>query len=74
MTPEQIKQARQSLGLSQIKMSKALGLTTVMTYAKWESGESKPTASAAASIKMVCYMAQCGVLDGWMAYNQTVQS
>ncbi|MGL5662091.1 MAG: helix-turn-helix domain-containing protein [Aeromonas sp.] len=69
MTPEQIKQARLTLGLSQTEMCRALGLTSVMTYAKWESGATKPTASGASSIKMISYMAQRGGLDGWLTYR-----
>ncbi|MGU5623015.1 helix-turn-helix domain-containing protein (plasmid) [Aeromonas caviae] len=67
MTPEQVKQARLTLGLSQSQMCKALRLTSVMTYAKWEQGTAKPTASAAASIEMLLYMRTAGVLDGWIA-------
>ncbi|BDO10911.1 hypothetical protein KAM481_40490 [Aeromonas caviae] len=67
MTTDQIKQARQSLGLSQTEMCKALRLTSVMTYAKWEQGTSKPTSSAVASIEMLLYMKSCSVLDGWIA-------
>lgn len=67
MTPEQIKQARRTLGLSQTEMCKALRLTSVMTYAKWEQGTSKPTSSAVASIEMLLYMKSCGALDGWIA-------
>ncbi|WP_420000766.1 hypothetical protein [Aeromonas media] len=48
-------------------MCKALRLTSVMTYAKWEQGTAKPTASAAASIEMLLYMRTAGVLDGWIA-------
>ncbi|MFM5713761.1 helix-turn-helix domain-containing protein [Aeromonas allosaccharophila] len=67
MNSSQIKQARQSLGLSQTEMCKALRLTSVMTYAKWEQGTSKPTSSAVASIEMLLYMKSCGALDGWIA-------
>ena len=66
MTPDLIKRARQSLGLSQTEMCKALRLTSVMTYAKWEQGASKPTSSAIASIEMLLYMKSRGELDGWL--------
>ena len=66
MTPSQIKQARQTLGLSQTEMCNALRLTSVMTYAKWEQGASKPTSSAIASIEMLLYMKSRGELDGWL--------
>ena len=72
MTPDQIKQARLTLGLSQSQMCKALRLTSVMTYAKWEQGASKPTSSAVASIEMLIYMKLRGVLDGWIVGCQEV--
>ena len=67
MTREQVEQARATLGLSQTEMCEALRLTSVMTYAKWEQGTSKPTASAVASIEMLLYMKSCGALAGWIA-------
>jgi len=67
VTREQVKQARATLGLSQTEMCEALRLTSVMTYAKWEQGTSKPTSSAVASIEMLLYMKSCGALDGWIA-------
>ncbi|EKS7767173.1 helix-turn-helix domain-containing protein [Edwardsiella piscicida] len=67
MTPEQIKEARQLLGFSQAKMCKALGLTSVMTYAKWEQGCSSPNAAAISAIEMLLYMHSAGVLDGWLS-------
>ncbi|MGL4754371.1 MAG: helix-turn-helix domain-containing protein [Aeromonadaceae bacterium] len=66
MNQDQIKQARHSLGLSQSEMAKALGLTCVKTYQKWESGENKPTASAITSIEMLLYMRDHAVLMGWL--------
>lgn len=69
MTPADIKQARQTLGLSQSAMSRALVLTSVMTYSKWETGERVPNAAAIASIEMLLYMHSAGVLDGWMAHQ-----
>lgn len=69
MAPEQVKQARLTLGLSQSQMCKALRLTSIMTYAKWEQGTTKPTAAAAAAIEMLLYMRSAGVLDGWITKN-----
>lgn len=66
MAPDEIKKARLTLGLSQSQMCKALRLTSVMTYAKWEQGASKPTSSAVASIEMLIYMKSRGVLEGWI--------
>lgn len=66
MTHDEIKHARHSLGLSQSEMAKALGLTCVKTYQKWESGENKPTASAIASIEMLIYMSEANALTGWL--------
>lgn len=67
MTPGQIKQARQKLGFSQTQMRKALGLTSVTTYAKWEQGQCAPTSSAIAAVEMLLYMESRGVLDGWVS-------
>lgn len=67
MTSEQIKQARKTLGLTQSQMCQALGLTSVMTYAKWEQGGSKPNAASVSAIEMLLYMHSVGMLDGWMS-------
>lgn len=72
MTPADIKQARQTLGLSQSAMSRALGLTSVMTYSKWETGERAPNAAAIASIEMLLYMQRQGVLTGWLEQQEAV--
>ena len=69
MAPDQIKRTRKSLGLSQSKMSQALGLTSVMTYAKWEQGTSKPSSSAIASMEMLLYMKSIDAIDGWRTYQ-----
>lgn len=50
MTPEQIKQARQSLGLSVNAMAQRLGIDRG-TYGKWERGEQRAPAIAATAIK-----------------------
>lgn len=68
MTPDEIRDARNKLGFTQEKMAIALGLTNVMTYAKWEQGSNKPRASAISSIKMLVYMHSVGVIDGWIAH------
>lgn len=73
MSPEQIKLARQSLGLSQTQMCQALRLTSVMTYAKWEQGTNRPTAASVAAIEMLLYMQSNGLLDGWIKSQQNHQ-
>ncbi|MGL4735705.1 MAG: helix-turn-helix domain-containing protein [Enterovibrio sp.] len=66
MTAVEIKKARLELGLSQKDMTKALGLTCLMTYSKWELGRSTPTAAGAAAIKMLLYIKRIGALNGWI--------
>lgn len=70
MTQKYVREARSTLGLSQSQMTRALGLTSVMTYTKWESGVNKPNAAALAAIEMLLYMNSVGVLDGWIAMNK----
>lgn len=65
MTPNEIKQARQSLGLNQSEMARAMGVHRV-TYTKWERGEQAITAAPATEIDMLMYMRRCGVLDDWL--------
>ena len=50
MTKEQIKQARQELGLSVNAMAQRLGIDR-NTYGKWERGEQRAPAIAATAIK-----------------------
>ena len=50
MTPAEIKQARQSLGLSVNAMAQRLGIDR-NTYGKWERGEQRAPAVAATAIK-----------------------
>ena len=71
MTPDQIKQARQTLGLNQSEMARAMGVNRV-TYTKWERGEQVITAGPTAEIEMLLYMQRCGVLAGWLDRHQTV--
>lgn len=42
MTPEQVRELRQRLGLSQEQMAHRLG-TSLQTVHRWESGKSKPS-------------------------------
>lgn len=71
MTPSQIKQARQTLGLNQSEMARAMGVNRV-TYTKWERGEQSITAGPKTEIYMLLYMHGTGVLDGWLDRPQTV--
>lgn len=66
MTPNEIKKARLELGMNQKDMTRALGLTSLMTYSKWELGRSAPTAAGVAAIQMLLYMKRIDVLDGWL--------
>ena len=50
MTPAEIKQARQSLGLSVNAMAQRLGIDR-NTYGKWERGEQRAPAVAATAIR-----------------------
>ena len=50
MTKEQLKQARQELGLSVNAMAQRLGIDR-NTYGKWERGEQRAPAIAATAIK-----------------------
>ena len=50
MTTEQLKQARQQLGLSVNAMAQRLGIDR-NTYGKWERGEQRAPAIAATAIR-----------------------
>ena len=50
MTPIEIKQARQQLGLSVNAMAQRLGIDR-NTYGKWERGEQRAPAIAATAIR-----------------------
>ncbi|MGL4756213.1 MAG: helix-turn-helix transcriptional regulator [Aeromonadaceae bacterium] len=65
MTKTQIKQARQSLGLNQSEMAKAMGVNRV-TYTKWERGEQSITAGPSTEIEMMLYMMDSGIIGGWL--------
>jgi DNA-binding XRE family transcriptional regulator len=65
VTPNEIKQARQSLGLSQTDMASAMGVNRV-TYTKWERGEQGITAGPKTEINMLLYMQRCNTLNGWL--------
>lgn len=71
MNSSDIKNARTELGLSQAEMARALGLTCVMTYAKWEQrAGNKASAAAVSAINMLIYMKKAGVLCGWLDANR----
>lgn len=70
MNPQEIKNARKEFGFTQDEMANALGLTSSMTYSKWETGERKPSASAIASIKMLKYIKSTGFIDGWLSLEK----
>ena len=52
MTPEQIKQARQSLGLTQAAMAKAMGIGT-RKWERWEGGHSPISPEGARLVEML---------------------
>lgn len=65
MTDEQIKEARESLGMNQSEMACAMGVHRV-TYTKWERGENAITAAPATVIRMLMHMQSKGVLNSWL--------
>ncbi|MGL4754170.1 MAG: helix-turn-helix domain-containing protein [Aeromonadaceae bacterium] len=52
MTPEKIKQARQSMGLTQAEMAEKMGVC-VDAVKQWESGRRKPRGPAIKMIEML---------------------
>ena len=52
MTPEQIKQARQQLGLTQAAMAKAMGIGT-RKWERWEGGHSPISAEGATLLRLL---------------------
>jgi|FLYL01.1.fsa_nt_gi transcriptional regulator with XRE-family HTH domain len=52
ISPEQIKELRKSLGMSQQEFAQTLGVG-VATVSRWETGEAKPTGTAAVVIGAV---------------------
>ena len=55
MTPEQIKQARQSLCLTQAAMAKAMGIGT-RKWERWEGGHSPISPEGARLVEMLVEM------------------
>jgi len=55
MTGNEIRQARQTLGLSQSELAAALGINK-MTLSKWERDERSPGAASEAAIRMLVHM------------------
>ena len=58
MTKEQLKQARQQLGLTQAAMAKAMGIGT-RKFERWEGGHSPISPEGA---RLVEVLLKCGVL------------
>ena len=52
MTPEQLKQARHQLGLTQAVMSKAMGIGT-RKWERWEGGHSPISPEGARLVEMI---------------------
>ena len=52
MTKEQLKQARQSLGLTQAAMAKAMGIGT-RKWERWEGGHSPISPEGAKLVEMI---------------------
>ena len=52
MTPEQIKQARQQLGLTQAAMAKAMGIGT-RKWERWEGGHSPISPEGARLVELL---------------------
>ena len=52
MTREQIKQARQSLGLTQVAMAKAMGIGT-RKWERWEGGHSPISDEGATLLRLM---------------------
>ena len=52
MTPEEIKEARESLGLNKKQMAERLGVDRD-TYYKWEAGKRSLPAIGATAIKLI---------------------
>lgn len=52
MTPSEIKQARQQLGLTQVAMAKAMGIGT-RKWERWEGGHSPISPEGARLVEML---------------------
>lgn len=64
MTPQQIKEARQTLGRSQTKMADLCGINKD-TWIQWEKGRRSPDAIALQHIKCLLWLHEIGKLDEW---------
>lgn len=65
MTHDEIKRARQALGLGQCRMADAMGVHRV-TYTKWERGENRITSAPSTLIRMLLHMQSNGMLKSWL--------
>ena len=70
MTKEQLKQARQQLGLTQAAMAKAMGIGT-RKLERWEGGHSPISAEGATLLRLRVEMnnRDCGGQDGYSGRN-----
>lgn len=64
MTAQKLKEARQNLGLSQIKMADLCGIAKG-TWIKWEKGTRNPDAIALQHIKCLMWLHETGKLAEW---------
>ena len=53
MTPKEFKKTRNTLGLSQAKLARKLGIKNARTIRKWEAGENKIPGPAAVAIGFI---------------------
>ena len=60
MTPEQIKQARQKLGISQVAMAKEMGILP-RKIERWESGTSPISGEGAMLLRLLVGLREAGV-------------
>ena len=70
MTPDQIKQARQSLGLTQAAMAAKMGII-LRKWERWEGGHSPISAEGATLLRLLVEMnnRDCGGQDGYSGRN-----
>jgi transcriptional regulator with XRE-family HTH domain len=64
MTHRALKEARQTLGLSQIKMAALCGIDKG-TWIKWEKGTRTPDAIALQHIRCLIWLHKIGKLNVW---------
>jgi DNA-binding transcriptional regulator YiaG len=69
MTPQQIKEARQKLGISQVEMAELCGIDKG-TWLKWEKGTRKPNAIGLQHIKVLMWLDKIGRLADWQLQNK----